>query len=128
MIHVFKKGGERGTPPNDYSIECINEDAADEYIAEGWFLSLDEALSVSEDESGEHHSDHDGDADGDEREQQVEQVEQVEQVSVADANGDGKLSIDEARAYLDGAGVTYEEGTHWKKVVALAEQHMKGER
>lgn len=95
MIHVFKKGGERGNPPNDYSIECINEDAADKYIADGWFLSLDEALSAG--------------------------------LSQVDTDGDGKLSIDEARAYLESVGVTYEDGLHWKKVVALAEQHMKGE-
>lgn len=95
MIHVFKKGGNYGAPPNDYSIECINEDAADEYIADGWFLSLDEALSAG--------------------------------LNQADTDGDGKMSIDEARAYLESVGVTYEEGLHWKKVVALAEQHMKGE-
>ena len=94
MIHVFKKGGERGTPPNDYSIECINDDAADEYIADGWFMSLDEALSAG--------------------------------LGQDDSNGDGKLSVDEARAYLESVGVSYEEGLHWKKVVALAEQHMKG--
>ena len=44
-----------------------------------------------------------------------------------DADGDGKLSHEEAKAYLAEAGVEYEEGLHWKKVVALAEQHMKGE-
>lgn len=97
MIHVFKKGGERGVPPNNYSIECINEDAADEYIADGWYLSLDEALAVTA------------------------------QSNTADADGDGKLSHEEAKAYLAEAGVEYEDGLHWKKVVALAEQHMKGE-
>ena len=44
----------------------------------------------------------------------------------ADTNGDGKLSAEEAKAYLDSIGVDY-SGLHWKKVVALAEQHMKGE-
>lgn len=58
---------------------------------------------------------------------QVEQVEQVEQASVADTDGNGKLSLDEAKAYLAANGVGYEEGLHWKKVVALAEQHMNGE-
>lgn len=53
--------------------------------------------------------------------------EQVEQVVVADTDGNGKLSLDEAKAYLAANGVEYEEGLHWKKVVALAEQHMKGE-
>lgn len=109
MIHVFKKGGERGTPPNDYSIDCINEDESSKFLTDGWHLSLDEALL------------------DDVEPEQVEQVEQVEQETVADANGDGKLSIDEARAYLDSVGVGYEEGLHWKKVVAMAEQHMKGE-
>ena len=42
----------------------------------------------------------------------------------ADTNGDGKLSAEEAKAYLDSIGVDY-SGRHWKKVVALAEQHMK---
>lgn len=46
----------------------------------------------------------------------------------ADANGDGdgKLSAEEAKAYLDSISVDY-SGLYWKKVVALAEQHMKGE-
>lgn len=39
-----------------------------------------------------------------------------------DTNGDGKLSAEEAKAYLDSIGVDY-SGLHWKKVVALAEQH-----
>lgn len=44
----------------------------------------------------------------------------------ADTNVDGKLSAEEAKAYLDSIGVDY-SGLHWKKVVALAEQHMRGE-
>lgn len=40
----------------------------------------------------------------------------------ADTNGDGKLSAEEAKDYLDSIGVDY-SGLHWKKVVALAEQH-----
>lgn len=95
MIHVFKSGGNYGTPPNDYSIECINEDESAGYLADGWSPSLDEALSAG--------------------------------LNQADTDGDGKMSIDEARAYLESVGVTYEEGLHWKKVVALAEQHSKGE-
>lgn len=43
-----------------------------------------------------------------------------------DTNGEGKLSAEEAKAYLDSIGVDY-SGLHWRKVVALAEQHMKGE-
>lgn len=97
MIHVFKKGGERGVPPSDYSIECINEDEDAKFLADGWRLSIDEALAVTA------------------------------QSHIADTDGDGKLSHEEAKAYLAEAGVEYEEGLHWKKVVALAEQHMKGE-
>lgn len=57
----------------------------------------------------------------------VEQVEQVEQVVVADTDGNGKLSLDEAKAYLAANCVEYEDGLHWKKVVALAEQHQSKE-
>lgn len=46
-------------------------------------------------------------------------------VSNADSNGDGKLSVDEAKAYLDDAGIEY-DGLHWKKIVALATEHMAG--
>lgn len=48
------------------------------------------------------------------------------QEQVSDAGSTVKLSADEAKAYLDSIGVSY-DGMHWKKVVALAEQHMKGE-
>ena len=51
---------------------------------------------------------------------------ELEHQQPADANGDGKLSSEEAKAYLDSIGVDY-SGLHWKKVVALAEQHMNGE-
>jgi len=97
MIHVFKKGGERGVPPNNYSIECINEDEDAKFLADGWFLTLPDALGASS------------------------------HAQSADTDGDGKLSHEEAKVYLAEAGVEYEEGLHWKKVVALAEQHMKGE-
>lgn len=56
----------------------------------------------------------------------LELKQKDEQKQPADANGDGKLSAEEARAYLDSIGVDY-SGLHWKKVVALAEQHMKDE-
>lgn len=56
-----------------------------------------------------------------------ENVEQPEKVIVADKDGNGKISLDDAKAYLAANGVEYEDGLHWKKVVALAEQHMKGE-
>lgn len=95
MIHVFKKGGERGNAPDNYSIQCVSEDRLGEYLADGWFLTLPNAIgSLSP-----AHSD--------------------------DTDGDGKLSHEEAKTYLAEAGVEYEEGLHWKKVVALAEQHMK---
>lgn len=97
MIHVFKKGGERGKAPYNYSIQCVSEDRLGEYLANGWHLTLPDALGASA------------------------------PAQPADADGDGKLSHEEAKAYLAEAGVEYEEGLHWKKVVALAEQHMKGE-
>ena len=56
----------------------------------------------------------------------LELKQQDERGQSADTNGDGKLSAEEAKAYLDSIGVDY-SGLHWKKVVALAEQHMKGE-
>lgn len=56
----------------------------------------------------------------------LELKQQDERGKSADANGDGKLSAEEAKAYLDSIDVDY-SGLHWKKVVALAEQHMKGE-
>lgn len=97
MIHVFKKGGERGKTPDNYSIQCVSEDRLGEYLADGWFLTLPDAIGASS------------------------------TAQSADVDGDGKLSHEEAKAYLADAGVGYEEGLHWKKVVALAEQHMKGE-
>ena len=97
MIHVFKKGGERGNAPDNYSIQCINEDESSKFLADGWFLTLPDAIGASA------------------------------PAQSADADGDGKLSHEEAKAYLAEAGVEYEEGLHWKKVVALAEQHMNGE-
>ena len=56
----------------------------------------------------------------------LELKQQGDNQQQVDANGDGKLSAEEAKAYLDSIGVDY-SGLHWKKVVALAEQHMKGE-
>lgn len=43
----------------------------------------------------------------------------------ADADGDGELSLDEAKAYLDSVGVDY-AGLHWKKVVVLAKEKSNG--
>ena len=44
----------------------------------------------------------------------------------ADTNSDGKLSHEEAKAYLDSVGLSY-EGLHWKAVVKLAGEHqLKG--
>lgn len=51
---------------------------------------------------------------------ELKQQDEIKQP--ADTNGDGKLSAEEAKAYLDSIGVDY-SGLHWKKVVALAEQH-----
>lgn len=56
----------------------------------------------------------------------LELKQQGDHQQQADTNGDGKLSAEEAKAYLDSIGVDY-SGLHWKKVVALAEQHMEGE-
>lgn len=56
----------------------------------------------------------------------LELKQQGDHQQQADANGDGKLSAEEAKAYLDSIGADY-SGLHWKKVVALAEQRMKGE-
>ncbi|MGL5219579.1 MAG: hypothetical protein ACRC8G_08895 [Plesiomonas shigelloides] len=44
-------------------------------------------------------------------------------LSEADTDGDGKLSSEEAKAYLDSIGVDY-SGLHWKKVVALAQEKL----
>lgn len=52
----------------------------------------------------------------------LELKQQDEREQPADTNGDGKLSAEEAKAYLDSIGVDY-SGLHWKKVVAMAEQH-----
>lgn len=52
---------------------------------------------------------------------------ELEQKKTADANGDGQLSADEAKAYLDSIGVGY-DGMHWKAIVKLAKEHqLKGE-
>lgn len=56
----------------------------------------------------------------------LELKQQDERHHPEDTNVDGKLSAEEAKAYLDSIGVDY-SGLHWKKVVALAEQHMNGE-
>ncbi|MGL5280621.1 MAG: hypothetical protein ACRC8W_02565 [Plesiomonas shigelloides] len=40
-----------------------------------------------------------------------------------DANGDGELSLDEAKKHLDSIGVDY-AGLHWTKVVSLAKENM----
>lgn len=52
---------------------------------------------------------------------------ELEQKKAADINGDGQLSADEAKAYLDSIGVSY-DGMHWKAIVKLAKEHqLKGE-
>ena len=57
----------------------------------------------------------------------LELKQQGEIQQPADTNGDGKLSAEEAKAYLDSIGVDY-SGLHWKKVVVLAEQHQSKEQ
>ncbi len=52
---------------------------------------------------------------------------ELEHKQAADTNGDGQLSADEAKAYLESIGVSY-DGMHWKAVVKLAKEHqLKGE-
>lgn len=53
----------------------------------------------------------------------LELKQQDERGQSADTNGDGKLSAEEAKAYLDSIGVDY-SGLHWKKVVALAQEKL----
>lgn len=53
----------------------------------------------------------------------LELKQQGEHQQPADTNGDGKLSAEEAKAYLDSIGVDY-SGLHWKKVVALAQEKL----
>ena len=53
----------------------------------------------------------------------LELKQQGEIQQPADTNGDGKLSAEEAKAYLDSIGVDY-SGLHWKKVVALAQEKL----
>lgn len=52
----------------------------------------------------------------------LELKQQDERGQPADTNGDGKLSVEEAKTYLDSIGVDY-SGLHYKKVISLAEQH-----
>ena len=51
---------------------------------------------------------------------------ELEQKQTADTNGDGQLSTDEAKAYLDSIGVSY-DGMHWKAIVKLAKEHQAAE-
>lgn len=53
----------------------------------------------------------------------LELKQQDERERPADINGDGKLSEEEAKAYLDSIGVDH-SGLHWKKVVALAQEKL----
>lgn len=49
----------------------------------------------------------------------LELKQQDEHNHPADTNIDGQLSSDEAKAYLDSIGVSY-DGMHWKAIVKLA--------
>lgn len=53
----------------------------------------------------------------------LELKRQDERWQQADTNGDGKLSAEESKAYLDSIGVDY-SGLHWKKVVAMAQEKL----
>lgn len=97
MVFVYRSGGDWALDGAPYTIEFVGINESKKMLKDGWFLTLTDALGAS----APAHS--------------------------ADADGDGKLSHEEAKAYLAEAGVECEEGLHWKKVVALAEQHMKGE-
>ena len=45
MKHVFKLGGERKSLCGEsYTIKCVNDTA--EYLADGWYNSLDEAIAA----------------------------------------------------------------------------------
>ncbi len=49
------------------------------------------------------------------------------QGQISDAGSNDKLSAEEAKAYLDSIGVSY-DGIHWKAIVKLAKEHqLKGE-
>jgi hypothetical protein len=97
MVFVYKCGGDWELSGVPYTVDFVGISESKKMLKNGWHLSLDEALAVTE------------------------------KSHMADADGDGKLSHEEAKAYLAEAGVEYEDGLHWKKVVAMAEQHMKGE-
>ena len=48
MKHVFKLGGNREAAcGTKYTIEVVNSDEFNKYINEGWFASLDDAMSIS---------------------------------------------------------------------------------
>lgn len=97
MVFVYKKGGDWVIDGVPYTVEFVGINESKKMLKNGWHLTLPDALGASA------------------------------HAQSADTDGDGKLSHEEAKSYLAEAGVEYEEGLHWKKVVALAEQHMKGE-
>lgn len=49
-----------------------------------------------------------------------------DEVAKPDADSNGKLTIDEARFYLSKHGVEIPDGLHWRKVIAMAEEHHNG--
>lgn len=97
MVFVYRSGGDWDLDGVPYTVEFVGINESKKMLKDGWFLTLPDALGAST------------------------------PAQPADVDGDGKLSHEEAKAYLAEAGVEYEDGLHWKKVVALAEQHMKGE-
>lgn len=47
MIHVFKKEGAWKTKNgSSYTVKHINESLKSDYIDDGWFLNLDDALAI----------------------------------------------------------------------------------
>ena len=93
MIHIYKKGGVRGTTEeNAHTIEAINDGDFEAKHKQGWRLTLDEALAVEKEQS-------------------------------ADANGDGTITLDEAKAYAADHNIDI-EGIHHKTVIKMVKDHM----
>ncbi|MEL7287155.1 MAG: hypothetical protein AAGJ57_06640 [Pseudomonadota bacterium] len=47
MKHVYKSGGDRVSPRGDnYTIKVVNNDDFYDYLANGWFASLEDAISI----------------------------------------------------------------------------------
>ena len=42
MIHVYKSGGDWNKDGKDYTIKAIESEDKEQYLSDGWVLSLDE--------------------------------------------------------------------------------------